>query len=69
MVKKVCINKLLQTWLAHYQANILDLLSGLDVMSSGDVCEKVVTVLLSQAPIDEIISGFDLLDDRWARKL
>ncbi|XP_067944835.1 condensin complex subunit 3-like isoform X2 [Watersipora subatra] len=62
-VQKACMDKLLQAWLVHYQANILDLLGGLDIMSSGDVCEKAVRTLLSKAPASEILEEFDLLDE------
>ena len=63
-VKKACTDKLLQAWLIHYQANILDLLGGLDMMSSGDICEQSVNLILSKAPTEEILEGFDLLNER-----
>ena len=63
-VQKACKDKLLQAWLVHYEANILDLLCGLDVMSSGEICEKAVIDILSKSPMEEVLNGFDLLDER-----
>lgn len=63
-MKKACTDKLLQAWLIHYQANILDLLGGLDIMSSGDICEQSVNLILAKAPTEEILEGFDLLNEK-----
>lgn len=63
-IKSVCCDKLLPSWLTYYHGNILDFLSGLDPMSSNDVCEKAVKVFLREPSADELLNGFDILDDR-----
>jgi len=64
-VQKVCADKLLQAWLTHYQANVLDLLGGLDTMSSGEICERSVNHIISKVSVEEILDGFDLLDEKY----
>ncbi|KAF6026933.1 NCAPG [Bugula neritina] len=66
---KVCADKLLQAWLTHYQANVLDLLGGLDTMSSGEICERSVNHIISKVSVEEILDGFDLLDEKLAATL
>ena len=54
----------MQAWLVTYQANILELLGGLDVVSSPEVCENAIRAILERVPTEELLHGFDLLTDK-----
>nr|XP_006813156.1 PREDICTED: condensin complex subunit 3-like [Saccoglossus kowalevskii] len=64
LVKQTCATKLLQAWLRTFQGNVIDLLNCLDVESSSDVAEQALNSLFKSVPADELMSNFDLLNDK-----
>ncbi|XP_076461529.1 condensin complex subunit 3-like isoform X2 [Babylonia areolata] len=63
-VRRVCVSKMVQGWLRSSEGNVLDLLHGLDVENSTQVCRDMLQHLFSDAPIADLIANFSLLNDQ-----
>lgn len=63
-VKKICTNRLFQTWLRACDGDLLELLRSVDVVTSLDTCEGMIASLYLQFPVDELVKNFTLLDEK-----
>lgn len=63
-VKKICTNRLFQTWLRACDGDLLELLRSVDVVTSLETCEGMVASLYLQFPVDELVKNFTLLDEK-----
>lgn len=64
IVKQACSGKLLQAWMRTFNGSILDLLKSLDVEDSTDVCARVLETVFKGKTSQEVIEGFNILNDR-----